>query len=523
VSIFNPKEKPGSPVLGDPQVPLSLQGVSKSFGPVHALNQVSITIRPNEVVGIIGENGAGKSTLLKILSGIYQPDSGQVLLGGAATTLRTPAEAAKQGIAVVHQEQSLLTNLSVAENILLGAQAVRGGKGRAGVNFGLYNWNRINEQATDALSRIGGHIDPRAKVSTLSFADRQMVEIAKAVDASKGSSRPPVIILDEPTSVLESDDIEQLEQEIARLKALGSLIFVSHRLDEVLRICDRIYVMRAGEVVAERDTATVNDSELFALMTGREHVEHRQESYRTETPVLEVADLNSKHYRDVTLTVNRGEVHTLIGVKDSGREELCRAIFGIIPRRGKGSVRVDGKPLTGRSTAQAARAGVAYLPAERKTESMIAGMTLSENLTLTHPGKSAVGPFLRLRKQTAVTREWIDQLEVRPPDPRADIARLSGGNQQKIVLAKWLTDPKLKLLLLDHPTRGVDPGAREKVYEAMNAARARGVGVLLLADTLEEAIAVSDKITVMRDGEISATYDVREGVPTMAELIARMV
>lgn len=505
------------------ELPLVLDKVFKSFGPVKALENISISVRPNEVLGLIGENGAGKSTLLKILAGIHRPDVGQMIIHGKSTDLHSPADAARHGVAVVHQEQSLLTNLTVAENIMMGIQA-SARRRDTGVRGGIYNWRRINRCAQDALDRVGASIDPRAKVSSLSFAQRQMVEIAKAVNIAEDTTDHPLIVLDEPTSVLEKDDIEQLEREIDRLKKLGSLIFVSHRLDEILRICDRIYVMRGGEVVAERVTDHVDESELFALMTGRERVENKQDSYRTDTTVLDVSNLSAQDYRNVSFTVARGEVHTFLGVKNSGREELCRRIFGITPRRGtSGEISVDGRVLTGRSIGQAARAGIAYIPSERKTDGMVAGMTLSENLTLTNPGSSAIGPFVRPGAQKALTTEWIDRLEVRPPDPTADIAQLSGGNQQKIVLAKWLNDPDLKLLLLDHPTRGVDPGARQNVYAAVADARARGVGVLLIADTLEEALTVSDRITVMRDGEISATYDLRDDRPTMADLIGKMV
>jgi ribose transport system ATP-binding protein len=493
---------------------------------VKALKNINLTIRSNEVLGLIGENGAGKSTLLKVLAGIHRPDEGTTEIGGQVVKIRTPAEAGRYGIGVVHQEQSLLTNLSIAENLLMGARTradMGQAQGSAGVRFGLYNWRRIRQEATLALERVGVELDVTAKVEWLSFAERQMVEIAKAVRVVDGSGRPPLIVLDEPTSVLEKEDIGLLEEEIRRLRAIGSVVFVSHRLDEVLAFCDRIYVMRDGEIVAERQTDNVDEDELFSLMTGRHTVARAAAVEPVGEPVLQVSQLSSHgKYRDVSFDVRSGEVHALVGVKDSGREELCRGLFGIEPID-SGTVLLAGSRFRPTTVRSAVRRGLGYVPAERKTEGMIPGMTVGENLTLTHPAESRFGPFVRLAARRAIAQRWIARLEVRPPLPGADIARLSGGNQQKIVLAKWVSDPGLRLLILDHPTRGVDAGAREHVYQLIDEACSRGVGVILLADTLEEALKVSHRVTVMRDGEVSATYDLRESVPPLSELVGKMV
>lgn len=511
------------PPRGD-RARLEVEGVGKTFGQVTALEDVSLTVRNHEVIGLVGENGAGKSTLLKILSGIHEPTTGQLRVAGRTQRIRSPQQAAEFGVAVVHQEQSLLPNLTVGENILMAARGGRSATDQlAGVRRGLYNWRRIHEQAETALKRVGSTIDPRTTVERLSFSDRQMVEIAKAVRTVDEADVPPLIILDEPTSVLDKAEVEVLAAEIERLRTIGSVIFVSHRLDEVLAFSDRIYVMRAGKVVAERHTEGIDEAELFQLMTRRESLQrHELRPPRSEV-VLQVEALGRTGvFHDVNLTVRRGEVHALVGVKDSGREELSRAIFGGEPYD-HGRIRIADAWTKIRSVRHAIRLGVAYLPAERKVESMIAGMSIEDNLALAHPGSSAKGPFVRPRERRRMAQKWIDRLDIRPPTPRANIAALSGGNQQKVMVGKWMASENLNLLILDHPTRGIDPGAREIVYRQIEQACAAGAGVLLLADTLEEALQTSHRITVMRDGLTTATFDLGEEVPELADLMEKMV
>jgi len=508
-------------------VPFSLRNISKSFGPVKALCDVNLDVRSHEVLGLIGENGAGKSSLLKILSGLYQPDTGEILVGGQKRTFNGPADAAAAGVGVVHQEQSLIANLSVAENILISTRATKSGRKDGKVRFGIYNWRKINDDAGEILQRIGSGVDPRLKVEELSFADRQMVEIAKAIQITQQPGVQPIIVLDEPTSVLEDNDIKQLEYEVRRLKEIGSVIFVSHRLDEVMRFCDRICVMRNGEVVGERRTSEVTEDELFRMMTGR-HADSasrkRKSSLDSNAVILELQGLGAKgKFSNISLKVHSGEVHALLGTNHSGREEVCRALFGA-EAFDTGSIRYKGADVSKPTLRGSIYGGIAYLPSERKLESMVAGMTVAENLLLTHPGDGRCATLIDHKARRKKTEEWIAKLAIRPPDPDADIAALSGGNQQKVVLAKWLEDPRLSLLILDHPTRGIDPGAREDVTTQIYTACEKGAAVLLIADTLEEALAISDTITVMRDGEITATYDLNSAIaPTHAELVGKMV
>lgn len=501
---------------------LRLTGISKTFSRVTAVQDISLEVRRNEVVGLIGENGAGKSSLLKILTGIYQPDSGTMEVHGREVRFRRPQDSVAAGIGVVHQEQALLTNLSVAENIAMNAVS----RDDAATKFGWYRWKKLNEEAQAVLSRVGSTVDPRTIVGDLPFVDRQMVEIARALRVDELAHVAPLVILDEPTAVLERDETETLEREIRALRELGSVIFVSHRLDEVMRICDRILVMRQGRIVANRPTHGVTQEELFHLMVGKEQRAHRRPEaagLKSETPALEIEGLGHKgDYSDVSLTVHPGQCVAIVGTIGSGREEVCRAVFGAAPYD-TGTIRVGGKDIHHWSMRTAVRNGVAYVPAERKVEGMVGGLSGAENLTLANPGDAASGPLLRPRARKRIAEEWFEKLDVRPRDPELNLERFSGGNQQKVVMAKWLMDDDLKVLVLDHPLRGLDAGAAETVNEQIQAACARGTGVLLIADTLEEALEMAHVILVMRDGEVTGRYDLSVESVTSMDLLERMV
>ena len=501
---------------------LRLTGITKAFGKVLAVEDISLEIRQHEVVGLIGENGAGKSTLLKILTGIYQPDSGTIEAHGKVVRFKRPQDSVAVGIGVVHQEQSLLTNLSVAENIAMTGASAKD----AGTKFGIYRWKTLNKEAETVLARVGSTVDPRAIVGDLPFVDRQMVEIARALRVDDALDVPPLLILDEPTSVLERDETATLEREIRALRELGSVIFVSHRLDEVMRICDRILVMRHGKLVADRTTADVTQDELFRLMIGHDSRAVKRPSaggLGTGQPVLEIKGVSRKGvYRDVSLDVFPGQCVAIVGTIGSGREELCRAVFGA-DTVDSGQIKVDGKEIRNWSMRTAVRNGVAYVPAERKVEGMVGGLTAADNLTLAYPGAAAVGPFLSPGARRKLVSKWFGTLDVRPNDPKMRLERFSGGNQQKVVMGKWLLAEQLKVLVLDHPLRGLDVGASETVNAQVQAACSRGVGVLLIADTIEEALDTAHVIVVMRDGEVTASYDLSVDSTTALDLLERMV
>jgi ribose transport system ATP-binding protein len=510
-------------VAPDLQAPaLRLTGISKSFGKVVAVDDVSLEIRRNEVVGLIGENGAGKSSLLKILTGIYQPDSGTIEAHGVAVKFRRPQDALSAGIAVVHQEQSLLTNLSVAENIAMSEVA---GKDK-GVTFGWYRWKRLNQTAREVLARVGSNVDPRAIVGDLPFVERQMVEIARALRVDEIVDVPPLVILDEPTAVLERDETETLEREIRKLRELGSVVFVSHRLDEVLRICDRVLVMRHGRLVADRLVEDVTQEDLFQLMVGHASAAPQRavdRTYADSAPALEFKHVSRKGaYRDVSLAVHPGQCVAVVGALGSGREELVRAAFGA-DAYDSGEILFAGEDIRRWSVRKAVQAGMGYVPAERKVEGMVGGLTASENLVLANPGAAASGPFLRPKQRKRLAAEWFETLDVRPNSPELKLERFSGGNQQKVVLAKWLKSDNLQVLVLDHPLRGLDMGAAETVNAQIREATARGVAVLLIADTLEEALESAHVVVVMRDGEVTASFDLSVDSTTTLDLLERMV
>jgi ribose transport system ATP-binding protein len=509
----------------DPAAPLlELRGVTKRFGQNAALDDVSLTVRPHEVVGLIGENGAGKSTLLKLLAGTHRPDEGQILFSGTPVTVGSPAAAAALGVGVVHQEQNLLSNLTVAENLMLG----HGKKAGWGA---VVRRARMERAAEVLLDTVKSAVSPRAMTGDLDFAQRQMVEIARAL-SNQRPGRPPLVILDEPTSVLEDEDVAILRDRVRALREIGSVIFVSHRLDEVLDFSDRVYVLRDGKLVGESDADAVQEADLYRLMVGRESAEgHYREDLRAparaeEQAVLSVEGLTRRgRYQDVSFRVCPGEVVGLVGVVGSGREHLARALFGA-EHWDDGKVLLDGRPVRWSSPTAAVHMGVAYVPAERRAEGMIAGATVAENLGLVHPRSLTPGRITRPGARAKAAMPWIERLGVRPPDPHADMGRLSGGNQQKIAVGRWLLDEDLRLLILDHPTRGVDMGAKEELYGQFRELCARGVAILLLADNLDEAIGLSDTVVVMADGEVTGTFgglDPSAERPTPLQLLQKMM
>ncbi|MCS5734723.1 sugar ABC transporter ATP-binding protein [Herbiconiux daphne] len=499
---------------------LRLTDVSKSFGVVNALTKVSLEIRPREVVGLIGENGAGKSSLLKILSGNQTADSGTMELRGRPVTFSSISQAMSNGVAMVYQEQSLLPNVSVAENILLGNE-------RGAVRDGFYRWKQMHRTAQRHLDEVKSGVSPSDITDTLPFAQRQMVEVAKALATGDGSPYDPVILLDEPTSVLESGDIETLFSVIRRVKEHASIVFVSHRLEEVLEICDRVYVMRDGEVVAEVDPAEADVDQLFRLMVGRDLTSgYFREDLSTEpTPDVRLAieSLTGPGFSDVSLGINRGEIVSILGVQDSGRENLGRVLFGALPAA-HGSVRIDGERVGLRSTRDAVARGIGYLPSERKIDGAIMGMSVADNMTLAHPDVVSTLGVMRSRRVREVADEWIRRLAIKTSGPAAEMVNLSGGNQQKVVLAKWMLAPDLRVLILDTPTRGLDVGAKSEVYAILHGLAAKGVSIILLADSLEEGIYVSHRVITMADGKVTGEFTSRPGNrPSRTSLIERML
>ena len=407
---------------------LEVRGLAKRYPGVKALDGVDLVVRQHEVLGLAGENGAGKSTLLKALVGLVKPDAGDIYVRGERVRLRSVVDAANQGIGMVFQEQSLVPNLTAAENIVLGSEG-------QGVRRGVYRWDTMRRLAQEQLDKIGSHIDPLARTDTLSFADRQMVEIAKVLRIEERSQHPPVIILDEPTSVLESKEIETLFTQVRRLREFASVIFVSHRLDEVLDVCDRVSVLRSGQSVGEVQTAGAAPSELHRMMigsTGSDDHYHDNVAQRSDEPQprLSVRGLSGKTFRDVDLDVSAGEIVAVVGVHGSGREDVCRALFGAEPTTA-GEVTLDGEVLDLSGTRAACSAGIGYVPAERKIEGMVGPMSVAENMTLTNQKARCSGPLVSPRKQASLVDSWISRLSIRTPHRGTAIQRLSVATSRR--------------------------------------------------------------------------------------------
>jgi ribose transport system ATP-binding protein len=506
--------------MSGPAPPLALRGVSKSFPGVKALDDVSIEIRAHEVVGLIGENGAGKSTLIRILTGVYQPDAGEILIDGRRVRLAGPADAPNHGIGIVFQEQSLLPNLTVGENIYLGHER-RFTRGR------LIRWPELYAAARRQLEKVQLDIDPRTPTSELDFASRQMVELAKALRLEDETEGHLVILLDEPTSVLEQAEIDILFARVRALKARAAFVFVSHRLDEVLALSDRVYVMKDGRVVAELPAKGADTHRLHELMVGhgRQAEYYRESDQRpfAEEVVLAVEGLTlAGHYADVGFELHAGEILGIAGVIGSGREELSRTLFGFAPPTA-GRILVRGREVRLGSPAEAVAQGIGYIPRERRVEGLVLFLSVATNMTLASLDELRRHGLIDHRKESELARGWVQRLRIRTPGITTLCLNLSGGNQQKVVLAKWLS-AKARILILDHPTRGLDVGAKAEVYELVRAVTGEGIAVILTSDTLEETIGLAHTIVVMRDGRIAKRFDASPGrKPQQVELIEHMV
>lgn len=501
---------------------LVLKGVRKTYGSVVALEGIDLEIPAGQVLGLIGQNGSGKSTLLKLLAGLAAPDEGQIILDGKPVVLDSAATASRYGIGMVHQEQSLIPNLTVAENIFLD-------KPHPSKKNGLYRWGALNAAAREQLRKISVELPTRALVEDLRFAERQQVELAKVLAIEELVDRPPIILFDEPTSVLTPEEIKLLFKQINRLRGSATIVFVSHRLEEVLEISDRIVVMTDGRKVAERDSGSVDRNELYELMVGRQRAtdvrSDRKPVPTSAAPVLKIERLSSgQHFRNVNFELRRGEILGIAGVLGSGAEEVCRAAFGA-ERVDGGTIAIDGRTVTPGSPRIAVREGIGYLPADRRAEGMLPSRSLFENAVLTfgldYGWRSLI---LRRNSERPAALEWMKRLKVKMHTPYAPISSLSGGNQQKTVLAKWLLAKRLKVLFLDHPSRGLDPGARDDLFAVIRQQAEKGLSIVFVGDTISELLELSDRIVVMRDGEITARFDLAGGaMPKEEEVVAAMV
>jgi ribose transport system ATP-binding protein len=468
-------------------VELSVEGLTKRHPGVLALDRVSLTIHSGELHAVVGENGAGKSTLMRILSGASAPDSGIIAIDGTPVRFNSPDAAQRRGIRMIHQELCLVPELSVAENIMLGAEPARGG---------VVDRAAQRRDALVALERVGQRrLDPARPVRELSLADRQMTEIAKAL-----ARRASVLILDEPTGILSQEESEALFAVLEQLRRDGvALVYVSHRMDEVFRLADRITVLRDGHVVSSGPIALATRAGVVHDMVGRE----LSEGFPPATAVagdevLRVAALRTGLARDVSFTVRRGEIVALVGLVGSGRTDVVRAIFGAAPVQG-GELWLDGKRYRPRSPRDAIARGIALLPEDRKRQALVLARSVRDNSTLASlPTVAHFGVVDQAREQGAV-RQWIDQLAIRTASLQQQVRFLSGGNQQKVVLARWML-AHARILLFDEPTRGIDVGAKAEIYALMRRLTGEGATIVMISSELPEALGMADRVVVMRDG-----------------------
>ncbi|MDQ2731838.1 MAG: sugar ABC transporter ATP-binding protein, partial [Armatimonadota bacterium] len=447
---------------------LQMKDICKSFPGVRALDNVSLEVLPGEVHALMGENGAGKSTLMKVLAGAYHADSGQILLNGEPISIDSPLKAMELGINIIYQEFNLVPHLSVAENIYLGREP------RAAIP-GFVDGRKMRADAQAVMDDLGAHIDVRSPVHRLSVAQHQMVEIAKAT-----SRQSRVIAMDEPSATLTDHELENLWRLIRKLRGEGvSIVYISHRMEEVFSISDRVTVLRDGHTVGTKKIEDVDQDELIRMMVGRKLEENFPKiEKKIGEPVLEVRNLNRKGVlEDINLTVHAGEIVALAGLVGSGRTEIARCIFGADPID-SGEIILNGKHLKIRSPRDAIHAGIGLVTEDRKQQGLVLRMNVRENTTLAALQTLTTMGFINGGKERLVAQEYSKNLGVRTPSVESQVGNLSGGNQQKVVLGKWLFTHS-KLLIMDEPTRGIDVGAKVEIYHLMNKLAEQGVGVLM--------------------------------------------
>jgi ABC-type sugar transport system ATPase subunit len=504
--------------MDDTKALLRMENVSKSFPGVQALDEVSLMVHAGEIVGLIGENGAGKSTLMKILSGVYQGDSGQIFLQGQPAKIHDPHQAQELGISIIYQEFNLMPNLTVMENIYVGREVGA---------FGFINFRKLQRQTQELLDGLGINLRPTTIVRELSVAEQQMVEIAKAL-----SMEVRVIIMDEPTSALSETEVQTLFSVMRGLKDSGiGIIFISHRLEEVLTICDRITILRDGKNVGELDAATSDEDQIIRLMVGRSrstffHKEGAPEvTAQVEAPaekevVLEVRGISRQVGRlessataldNISFELKRGEILGLAGLVGAGRTEVAQVIFGA-DRRDSGDILIAGQQVEIGSPIDAIKHGIGFVPGDRQQQGLVLSLAVRENIMLADLDQVTRFGFVKLGDERDRVQEYVDRLDIRTPSLDQRAINLSGGNQQKVVISKWLMlEPKI--LIMDEPTRGIDVGAKAEIYGLMDQLAQDGVGIIMISSELPELLAMSDRIVCMAAGRVTGTLTRDEATP----------
>ncbi len=470
---------------------LEVKNISKEFPGVKALDSVNMKLFPGKVHGLVGENGAGKSTLIKIISGVYQPTSGEIFFQGEKQNINNPSYALHLGIVPVHQELNLEPHLSISENIFIGRQPK--------TKMGFVDYEKMNSLATHWLEELDIHIDPKMPLGMISIAEKQMVYIARAI-----SLDAKILIFDEPTSSLTDREKESLFQAIRKLtkKKIG-VIYISHRLEEVFEICDFLTIMRDGVVVAEKEISEISSEFIIQKMVGRDIAKYQKDRITSNEPVLEVKNLSVKGIlKDITFTINKGEIVGLAGLVGAGRTELARAIFGDLPLA-SGEIKINGKQTMINSPSDAIKAGIGLVPEDRKEQGLVLGLPVFINICLAILSKITNLGVINHRLETKSANKFVNQLSIKTPSIFQQVQFLSGGNQQRVVIAKWLaTNPKI--LIVDEPTRGIDVGAKAEIHTLLNELAKNGVAILMISSELPEVLSMSDRILIMHRGKIKA-------------------
>ncbi|MGA2545469.1 MAG: sugar ABC transporter ATP-binding protein [Rectinemataceae bacterium] len=501
---------------------LELRGINKSFPGVAALKDVDLRVERNEILGLVGENGAGKSTLMKIMIGFYRADEGSYLLHGDEVAMAGPDDAIRAGIGMVFQEGCMIPNLSVMDNLFLANE-------RTFSRGPFLDRKAMAATAREELAIVGlGSLDPRTIVGSLPAARKQMIEIARLLWLSTlYEAENPILILDEPTTVLQESETEILFGILGELKKRASIVFISHRLEEVVRLSDRIVVLKDGAVVSNLERGNADVHKIEMQMVGHElAAEHYRESMQTEARgkvVLSVHDLSmAGKFEGFSLDLREGEIVGLVGLLGSGKEEVCRCLGGS-EAPSSGTISVHGREIRFSSPKDAIAAGVGVIPIDRRNEGLATTLDVASNINLLVLSRMRRGPFLSpaLEKKSAL--KWIVECMIKTPSPQSSCSTLSGGNQQKVVIAKWLA-AEAGILVLDHPTRGIDVGAKDEIYRRIRELAAAGLSIIIMCDTLEEDIGLSDRIVIMKDGRTVREISCAKGAkPTPVDVIGYVV
>lgn len=473
---------------------LDVRKISKAFPGVKALDAVDLSLRGGEVHALIGENGAGKSTLIKILAGVYFKDEGDILFNGSPVEISTPSDSLKLGIKVVFQELSLIPHMTVGENVFLESFPLK--------NNRTIDWDVLYEKTQDLLDTIGLDITPKTKVYKLTVSQQQMVEIARAL-----SHEAKVIIMDEPTSALTPNEVDHLFNVIRKLKERGiGILYVTHKLEEVMALCDRVTVFRDGKLISSREVSETSTDNLVTDMVGRSIQTLFPRSHAGKGDVvLDVRSLSTeKKLREVSFQVRGGEVVGIFGLMGAGRTELAKAMFGLDAVQ-SGSISIEGQELRQGSTSQSTRMGLGYLTEDRKGEGLVLQMSVAQNITLPSLEDISSAGFIKRKEETTRSQEFVDAFSIKTPSLRQKVMYLSGGNQQKVLLARWLMK-KLKVIILDEPTRGIDVGAKAEIHRLIDELASKGLAIVVMTSEMPELLGVSDHIIVMCDGRITGEF-----------------